>query len=323
MQVTYGSEMYGIFDFSTLTFEERRDTVAKLDASGPGGVFSVDANSTVSQLFTSLKARVSLKYIEFGASAGAFPVTQQDLAKLYQSLGERTDGKERPIFLTIVRYSTLPSARVADSTDLVGLVDTLVRRVLRFQTLKKELDDAIEERVLGQLGVAGVAPAQYIFLQGVETKRRTLDGLRTTKTEVEGILDALRKKLDECLREQKRESCVGQVNNAAAVPEEDLSFRAILPLPVQGIHQQDLTDIKTRASSPDPASKKEAACYLAAIVAFHNVRRVNTVRARTDGDSLSESALQKAENKVFEGFDVTTNDCGPLMQRQQRSFLLR
>ena len=106
--------MYGILQFSELKYEESSKITAAFDASGPGDVFKVNANTSLEQVFKSSKSKLSIRYSERGGGAAALPTDRVSLGKSYSELPERAKNNERPLFLTVVRYSSL-SIRVSNS----------------------------------------------------------------------------------------------------------------------------------------------------------------------------------------------------------------
>ena len=126
---------------------------------------------------------------------------------------------------------------------------------------------------------------RFVYIPEIEQNKRSLDGISKTKTAIEEIILDLRKKVATCIEKQTTADC--KHDNAELA--EDLKFRAIAPLPLRSIHPKDLENITKRAQSNDPASKKEAACFLALLVVQENVRRADAVRQRIDSEGLPEA----------------------------------
>jgi hypothetical protein len=61
-QISWGGDIYGIVEYSNLTFEERQRISVALDVSGPGDIFSVNGTSDNEKKFISVKDKTKIIY---------------------------------------------------------------------------------------------------------------------------------------------------------------------------------------------------------------------------------------------------------------------
>ncbi|MDH2052718.1 hypothetical protein [Achromobacter marplatensis] len=306
-QITYGADLYGILQFSDNSYERKEKTKTAIDASGPGGVFTVNGSAEMEQVFKSEQTSKRVQAIERGANPQSLPSSRDDLVKSFESLGQRALGHERPVFVTVVRYSTLPRGREGRYIEVSSGLDAMIRRALRLKTILMEVKDAHIK--LGRF-IHGAdddfAKYDYVFTPQIDTK----DGART-EAGLKGLADALQteiKKISEQIALCIGAPTAGNCYLTHYVDANDFSFRARAPLPINALSEVDHKEIYIASKGIDIVQNR-AKCKLSSLIIDNNIYEVDRVRCENDNECALASDLAKVVEEVYGSFGLKSADC--------------
>jgi hypothetical protein len=302
VQIAYGANLVGTLQFKSREYEEKKNTKAAVDASGPAGVFKVNGNLQLEQTFKSTKTSTDLTFIERGGAPESIPVSRDDLVSSFQSLSKRARDSERPLYITVLRYSALPSGRDKSYVEVVSGLEAMITRALRLKTLQNEVVEAVVKRRDYEQDTADTKfkSHDYVFFPAIEFNKRTAAGLGKFADELHQEIDETAKSIQKCLDDPSTINCT----NASSTDFYDMINRASTPLPLNEIPSGSLESIYKYIKEGSDLPKLVATCKLAFFIQQTNVYRVNDVRCRENNECLKHDDLLAASNKVYDDLSV-------------------
>jgi hypothetical protein len=322
-QITYGADLYSVFRYSSLDYEQKRSMKVSFSASGPGGMFSASGSQEQEEKVTKLKISESINVAERGGKAAPLANDRASLVAQYSSFAERVAGHERPMFITVKRYSSLPAFKKA--SDVVVMYDNfelLVRRALRIKSLIPDLNDAIEQTR------GGYTREYFVEDRAVlPNGPRSLDGLIRQRDHLKEEFKKAQIKIQTCMKEPNLVNCEIDTNRlyvasasrpvtslANATASDDLAIRALSPLAINSVSPQEIAGWKAFLTK-GRVFGEFAVCSIAATVARSNVDSVADNRCVNDNECLREEELASLRSFAFEGFGfdgvaISEGTCG-------------
>ncbi|RVL61000.1 hypothetical protein [Sinorhizobium meliloti] len=306
VQVTYGASLYGILQFTSSNFEKKQKTSIAVDASGPAGVFKVDGNTQFEEIFTKDYADVKVQTIEQGALTETIPSTREQLIASFESLGRRAKDNERPLFLTVLRYSTLPRGRDRRYVEVTSGLEAMVKRSLRLKTLLVEVRSAFAHRqAFDNDLIDNFDKHEYVFVPEIEEGYRTSTGLQDLGDLLQDKLDKTNDQIELCIQQSTKTACTV----AEMIVTNDLDLRAVSPLPLNDIPASALQEIVNAARVNIEVSKKEAACKLARYIRQSKIIKTDLVRCSKDNECPRQELLNAASLKILDGLKYKDAAC--------------
>ncbi|MDQ0042817.1 hypothetical protein [Variovorax boronicumulans] len=311
-QIAFGAHLLSSLDFNSRDFSSKRDVSITVNASGPADVFSASGKTNIQQEMTNKATSLKIESSQYGGNVQINPTSQAELIEVYKSLPERAKTTPSVLYLTIARYDSLPSVLTSEikTAQYWIYADQALRQLLRLQTVKNDLARAIAE-LSGQPGDdPAAATSDFLHFPTIETGNRSLKGYRESLNVLQKDTTDLGRWLAKCMSVTDAKNCT-PTEKESLEKYDDLIWRARVPLAKVDISPDLLQDIQARASSADPASRKEAACYLALVIRSNAIRRVSAIRQKYDNIS-NEKATGDAEKEAMRYLSLSSNDCAPL-----------
>ncbi|WP_377828801.1 hypothetical protein ACFKHW_37670 [Bradyrhizobium lupini] len=277
---------------------KKKKTTAAVDAAGPGSVFKVDADMSFESAYKTLKTNTRVQTIERGGGPGEFAIDRDGLIESFKSLPERAKDNERPIFLTVLRYSTLPGGRDKRYLEVVGNLEAMIRRALRLKTLINDYNAARIERIQKP------NDPEFVQIDEIEAGDRTPAQQQQIRQDLLDQLSKLQKKIADCIDKTNRENCTNTFSE-----DDDLYLRAVAPLPTNSFEPTILNGMRDQARTGVGPFVKAVQCEVAEGASLHLILRVDKVRCDRDNKCASNETLTRAIDRAYSGYGVTVQEC--------------
>jgi hypothetical protein len=230
----------------------------------------------------------------------------------------RVDGFERPIFITVKRYTSLPSFKgesAKESAIWYDNFESIVRRALRLKSLTTDLADAIDQ-------VQGGPYRGYFFDEGVVVPMglQSLEGLRNQKEYLDKSFRAAQQVIQKCMTDPKRH-CKKLPNNDISkwldpatgekpiTASDDLEIRATSPLAANAVSLPEIKGWKAFIGK-EGIFKTFAACSIARAIIRNNVEKTANLRCQQDNECLLlKSEVEVYGDYAYRGLIVKPEDC--------------
>ncbi|KZS54105.1 hypothetical protein [Rhizobium anhuiense] len=307
-QITYGADFYAKFNYSELDFEKKTHVEASLEASGPAGVFSATASSTLDTDFKQKNIKEVISAFERGVKADKLAYNRDTVVNSYESFATRAEGHERPLFITVRRYMSLPSGKGKDYEIVSEQLDAMVRRVLRLRSLIADFDDAIYQREGGK-------SRGFIFFDPIEKGGvRDVASLHAQRDRLKVEVDEDRAAIRNCLESQNEAACKLRAqttlidgNALPASTSDDLALRAVSPVARNIFSENEIVGIN-RFIALGGTLRKAAACNVVQAVGREYIEDVAASRCDA-GECLPDPQIVGYQDLVYKGFDVSPSEC--------------
>lgn len=322
-QISYGGDFYGTLDFSNLTYEQRRSLTMSIDAAGPGDVFNLSGKSEFSSALNTVNDRTSIRLQESGTDPAAAPVDRAELKANYQSFWARATDHERPLFILVKTYESLPNGENTAFIAYRNTLEKLIQTSLRYKSLLRDIQSAWAERTDPRVPVAN---RTFFSIEAIEAPSRNTNGMRAARDELLNGLQRIAEAIDDCFsaagsatpasnvssgailggpykEEAKREAtqrekptCQYPTDNLL---QSDMAYRARMPVP-KNVISKDAYDALVNLVNGGGDFRKVAICRTAEIILQEQVTRVADVRCAVDGECLQSDALNTLRNIVVD-----------------------
>lgn len=301
-QITYGADFYAKFKYSEMSFEQKKSVEASANASGPAGVFSASASQSIDTEFKQKKINENIHAFERGGAPAPLPYDRTGLLKEYETFASRSENHERPLFITIRKYSALPSGRSQTFEVVSDNLDAMVQRVMRLRSLTDDFDDAIYQ-------LEGGRDRGFVFFSKVETDERkdpakVKDLRETLKTEVgDG-----RERIQQCLVEQTNDACQFKVDSSQSPStSDDLPFRALAPVARNNFSDDEISGLNEYINLGG-FLRDTAACNIVQTVQREHIEQISANRCRS-GECIPGPEIETFRHMVYGGYDIQDTKC--------------
>lgn len=313
-EIVYGSDLYGIYTFENLSYENRLDISKSLDVSAGGG-FSAKISEKINQVVENENVATSIRLIERGAGRADLPANHSDFIEYYKKFSRTTIDNERPLYVVVKPYGNLPSGENADQLSFSSYLTYNTQKLLRLRTVLRDTQDAITQ-------LLGGMKQDYLSLPNIDsvTGTRNLTGLRKRlqelKIDIGKVEDNLRKCLNssepeaDCRTQQsqgEKEAVILSHKFNGESQSIDLAYRAIGPVPKNIFSQWQINGFEYFSEAED-LFRDAVACNVSAGIFRELIWKAAAQRC-LDGDCIKDRDMEELLILTYDSYDVGMNFC--------------
>jgi hypothetical protein len=140
--IGYGSDLYLLFNFHTLTRDDRLELAFDSKASaGFGDVFSASGSSKLRSTIERLvkASALDISFIQRGGKIETIPLTLEESRKVVQDLGKEATQAPRAVFMVLIPYAELPDWEGFFWLDASTPKERAMRYFLRLSSINSEI----------------------------------------------------------------------------------------------------------------------------------------------------------------------------------------